>query len=210
MCACCSVKYKETKHENKRLKKPKKLNSYKQNPIYLNTATKITALCRGNLKDNFPFERQKHQKNNKLQKSQDDNFQIHAPHKSKQLWEPLLHWAFQWIYQKLECSTGRLRWADLLGGAPTHWEPLIVPTSNYAHSWATLIICSMCLNNSLAFFTWQTGSRWPMGGGSTRSLLTAVDSPGQERCSAVHVWPCSAGLSCCCQQTMTPWHIDQT
>lgn len=42
------------------------------------------------------------------------------------------------------------------------------------------------------------------------SHLTAADSPGQERCSAVHVWPCSAGLSCCCQQTMTPWHIDQT
>lgn len=55
MCACCSVKNKETKHENKRLKKTKKLNSYKQNPIYLNTATKITALCKGNLKDNFPF-----------------------------------------------------------------------------------------------------------------------------------------------------------
>lgn len=55
MCACCSVKNKETKHEDKRLKKTKKLNSYKQNPIYLNTATKITALCRGNLKDNFPF-----------------------------------------------------------------------------------------------------------------------------------------------------------
>lgn len=32
-----------------------------------------------------------------------------------------------------------------------------------AHSWVTLIICSMCLNNSLAFFTWQPGSRCPMG-----------------------------------------------
>lgn len=58
------------------------------------------------------------------------------------------------------------------------WESLIVPSSN-AHSWATLIICSMCLNNSLAFFTWQAGSHCPMGRGSSQSLLTAVDRPGR-------------------------------
>lgn len=53
---------------------------------------------------------------------------------------------------------------------------LFVSRSSYAHSWATSIMCCMCLNNLSAFFTCQAGSHCPMGNGSTQSLSLRIDS----------------------------------
>lgn len=49
-------------------------------------------------------------------------------------------------------------------------EVLFVFRSSYAHSWATSIMCCMCLNNLSAFFNCQAGSHCPMGNGSTEPL----------------------------------------
>lgn len=72
-------------------------------------------------------------------------------------------------------SSGDIRRAALSRGATTiYWDFLIVPRRNDAHSWATLLICCMSLNNSSAFFTCQAGSRLPVGDGHREQESSSV------------------------------------
>lgn len=68
------------------------------------------------------------------------------------------------IQEKPACCTGEGELELLME------EPLIVPRSNDAHSWTTLAICSVTLNNSWAPFTCQAASRCPVGSSGTRSI----------------------------------------
>lgn len=98
-------------------------------------------------------------------------------------------------------SSGEMRRAALSRGAATiYWEFLIVPRRNDAHSWATLLIWCMCLNNSSAFFTCQAGSHLPVGDRDTESRRAPLFD---------RAWPCFTWLFCS-QQSTTRWHIDQT
>lgn len=151
-------------------------------PINLNDTTEITALLRvtrtmfhlsaRNIQNNcrINFKMDPNREGDSFQNTRFPQIKAAVRFATPWLSFPTPHSPESWHVQ-----TGKLRQAVLPGGATPH---SLSPSSNYAHSWATLIICSMCLNNALAFFTWQAGSHCPMGRRSTQSRLAAAGSPG--------------------------------
>ena len=139
------------------------------NPINLNTAVKITALLRANPQrqsseqfSTWALEISTEQTPKWIKIDRMTTFKFPTNQSNSNKWNS---------HSTVLSSATFIHWKLFNRGAEEthHTESLIVPRSSYAHSWATLIICSMCLNNSSAFFTWQAGSHRPMGRSSTHT-----------------------------------------